>query len=238
VFVEEFILDLTLTPALEEFGLRGLRTIDPACGSGHFLLGIFRRLLAKWRDTEPSTDDWELIRRSLESVHGCDKNPFAASIARFRLLVAALEAAGVKRLDKAEIFPINVAVGDSLMHGEGVKNEQFDLLASPEIHTYRTEDVAEFIRSCHLLKAGSYHVVAGNPPYITVKDKQENENYRERYNACAGQYALSVPFAQRLFQLAIRRDGSDRDAGFVGQITSNSFMKREFGKKLIEQLFP
>ena len=42
-FVEEFILDLTLTPAIEEFGLAGLRTIDPACGSGHFLLGLFRR---------------------------------------------------------------------------------------------------------------------------------------------------------------------------------------------------
>jgi Eco57I restriction-modification methylase len=237
-FVEEFILDLTLKPALEEFGLAGLRTIDPACGSGHFLLGIFRRLLARWRGIEPGTDDWDLIRRSLESVHGCDKNPFAASIARFRLLVAALDAAGEKRLDKAPSFPINVAVGDSLMHGEGVKNEQYDLLASPEVHTYRTEDVTEFIRSCDLLKTGSYHVVVGNPPYITVKDKQENESYRERYSACAGTYALSVPFAQRLFQLAIRRDGSDRDAGFVGQITANSFMKREFGKKLIEKFFP
>lgn len=239
VFVEEFILDLTLTPALEEFGLRGLRTIDPACGSGHFLLGIFRRLLAKWRDAEPGTDDWSLIRRSLDSVHGCDKNPFAASIARFRLLLAALDAAGVKRLDKAEVFPINVAVGDSLMHGEGVKNEQYDLLTPPEAHTYRTEDVAEFIHSCHLLKTGSYHVVVGNPPYITVKDKQENENYRERYKeVCAGKYALSAPFAMRMFQLAIRRDGSERDAGFAGQITANSFMKREFGKKLIEQFFP
>lgn len=39
-FVEEFILDLTLEPAVEEFGLADLRTIDPACGSGHFLLGL------------------------------------------------------------------------------------------------------------------------------------------------------------------------------------------------------
>lgn len=50
--------------------------------------------------------------------------------------------------------------------------------------------------------------------------------------------ALSVPFAQCLFELAIRTSGSERDAGFVGQITSNSFMKREFGKKLIENFFP
>jgi hypothetical protein len=239
-FVEEFILDLTLEPAVEEFGLRGLRTIDPACGSGHFLLGIFHRLLAKWRAAEPGTDLWDLIRRSLESVHGCDKNPFAASIARFRLLVAVLRSAGVSRLDKAQVFPINIAVGDSLMHGRGVNWEQLELDLSDgrKVHSYRTEDVAEFA-SRDLLGLHSYHVVVGNPPYITVKDKQENDNYRQVYKkVCSGKYALSVPFAQRLFDLAIRTSGGDRDAGFVGQITANSFMKREFGKKLIEDFFP
>ncbi|WP_211762972.1 BREX-2 system adenine-specific DNA-methyltransferase PglX [Kutzneria sp. CA-103260] len=235
-FVEEFILDLTLEPAVEEFGLKGLRTIDPACGSGHFLLGIFHRLLKKWRAAEPGTDDWTLIKRSMESVHGCDKNPFASSIARFRLLVAALKAADERRLSKASTFPINVAVGDSLLHGAGAPGVQGDLFESEETYKYRTEDVAEFA-SCDLLKRGSYHVVVGNPPYITPKDKQENENYRA-YSACSGKYALSVPFVQCLFQLAIRTAGSGRSAGYVGQITANSFMKREFGKKLIEQFFP
>jgi hypothetical protein len=250
-FVEEFILDLTLTPAIEEFGLEptvevhragggvertlhGLRTIDPACGSGHFLLGIFHRLLDKWRAEAPGVDDWELIRRSLESVHGCDKNPFAASIARFRLLIAVMRAGGATRLKGAQEFPINVAVGDSLLHGRDVKGEQEDLFASAEEFTYRSEDVNDFVKSCELLTPASYHVVVGNPPYITVKDKQENANYRERWKACAGKYALSVPFAERLFHLATRAD----NGGFVGQITANSFMKREFGKKLIEQFFP
>ena len=41
-FVEEFILDRTLDPAIDEFGLEGLRIIDPTCGSGHFLLGGIR----------------------------------------------------------------------------------------------------------------------------------------------------------------------------------------------------
>ncbi len=258
-FVEEFILGLTLEPAVEEFGLAplveirradgsaakvpGLRTIDPACGSGHFLLGIFHRLLEKWRAAEPGVDDWELIRRSLKSVHGCDKNPFAVSIARFRLLIAAMREAGEKRLDGVPSFPLNIAVGDSLLHGRGAPAVQIQAeirdgeLKEPEPHTYRTEDVKEFMDSCDLLGRSTYHVVVGNPPYITVKDKQENENYRA-YSACSGKYALSVPFAQRLFRLAIRTNGSDRDAGFVGQITANSFMKREFGKKLIESFFP
>ncbi|MGK4591687.1 BREX-2 system adenine-specific DNA-methyltransferase PglX [Amycolatopsis sp. w19] len=236
-FVEEFVLDLTFEPAVEEFGLDGLRTIDPACGSGHFLLGIFRRLLTKWRLAEPGTDDWELIRRSLDSVHGCDKNPFAVSIARFRMLVAATQAAGAARLDRTNDFPLNLAVGDSLMHGKGTAGKQIDLFAEQEAHAYRTEDVHNYISSCNLLGRSSYHVVVGNPPYITVKDKQENLNYKSRYDACSGQWALSVPFAQRLFDLAVRSSEGATSAGYVGQITANSFMKREFGKRLIENFF-
>ncbi|MDX9736245.1 MAG: hypothetical protein RBU36_19105, partial [Thermoanaerobaculia bacterium] len=45
VFLEEFLLDRTLTPALEEVGFEKVRLIDPACGSGHFLLGAFHRLV-------------------------------------------------------------------------------------------------------------------------------------------------------------------------------------------------
>ncbi|WP_260636291.1 BREX-2 system adenine-specific DNA-methyltransferase PglX [Streptomyces angustmyceticus] len=263
-FVEEFILDLTLEPAVADdgqgFGLnpawtgpdgkerRGLRTIDPACGSGHFLLGIFHRLLDKWRQAEPGTDDWTLVRRVLESVHGCDKNPFAASIARFRLLVAAMRAAGARRLADAPAFPINVAVGDSLLHGRDAMGIQTDLdtlfaesvvgREEGEAYAYATEDVWEYAKRVDLLGRGSYHVVVGNPPYITVKDKQENENYRRAYDTCAGTYALSVPFAQRMFELAVRGPGGRRGGGgFVGQITANSFMKREFGKKLIEVFF-
>nr|WP_020116003.1 BREX-2 system adenine-specific DNA-methyltransferase PglX [Streptomyces canus] len=260
-FVEEFILDLTLEPAIAEFGLdpmvegpggverRGLRTIDPACGSGHFLLGIFERLVEKWREAEPGADEWSVVRRALESVHGCDKNPFAVSIARFRLLVAAIRAAGAERLADAPVFPINVAVGDSLLHGRdaaGIQTDLGTLFAEVEgdgsegggAFVYSTEDVGEFARRVDLLGRGSYHVVVGNPPYITVKDKQENENYRAAYDACSGKYALSVPFAQRLFELAVKGMGGSRGGGgFVGQITSNSFMKREFGKKLIEVVF-
>ncbi|WP_417159426.1 BREX-2 system adenine-specific DNA-methyltransferase PglX [Streptomyces cyaneofuscatus] len=261
VFVEKFILDLTLEPAIEEFGLdpvwmhkpdgwrgeldeddqvRGLRCIDPACGSGHFLLGLFERILAKWRKLEPGTDRWLLIRRALESVHGADKNPYAASIARFRLLVAALKAGEVRELHRAPRLPIRIAVGDSLLHGRDAGQEDgqtFDDLVERKVFTYRTEDVQEYVKSADLLGRGSYHVVVANPPYITVKDKAENQSYRDVYWACSGKYALSVPFAQRIFELAIRSGGDQRNGGFTGQITSNSFMKREFGKLLIESFF-
>ncbi|SDT66952.1 BREX-2 system adenine-specific DNA-methyltransferase PglX [Actinoplanes derwentensis] len=232
-FVEEFILDLTLTPAIDEFGHDQVKMIDPTCGSGHFVLGAFDRLLKQWERHAPNRDAHERVRLALDAVHGVDINPFAVAIARFRLLVAALRASGITTLAEAAdyVFPMHLAVGDSL-----IKHRAGTLFGGDPMteFAYATEDVAEHPG---ILTAGSYHVVVGNPPYITVKDKGLNDAYREMYDACSGKYALSVPFAQRFFQLAKQGDGEGKNAGFVGQITANSFMKREFGKKMIEKLF-
>lgn len=228
VFVEEFILDRTLDPAITEFGLSTVRLIDPTCGSGHFLLGAFDRLLARWRVEAPGLDARELVQKALDAVHGVDINPFAVAIARFRLTVAALRASGVTRLRDAPAFALHVAVGDSLIKN-GVQQELF--ADEAPAFAYASEDLAEHPG---ILERGRYHVVVGNPPYITVKDKALNELYRRDYDTCHRQYALSVPFMELFFELAVRGDSGP--AGFVGQITSNSFMKREFGSKVIEQL--
>jgi len=232
-FVEEFILDLTLTPAIDEFGHDQVKMIDPTCGSGHFVLGAFHRLLKEWEQHAPNRDTHDRVRLALDAVHGVDINPFAVAIARFRLLVAALRACDVKTLSDSAgyLFPMNLAVGDSL-----IKRRQAMLFGDDSMtdFAYATEDVQQHPG---ILSPGRYHVVVGNPPYITVKDKGLNEAYREMYDACSGKYALSVPFAQRFFQLAKQGDGEGKDAGLVGQITANSFMKREFGKKMIEKLF-
>lgn len=228
VFVEEFILDRTLTPAVEEVGLDGLKLIDPTCGSGHFLLGAFDRLLAAWQAHAPAMDTRARVQKALDSIHGVDLNPFAVAIARFRLTVASLKASGLTRLKDAPAFDYHLAVGDSLIR-HGV---QGDLLATEDEFAYANEDVAEHPG---ILDRGRYHVVVGNPPYITVKDKVLNERYRQDYKTCKGKYALSVPFMELFFDLAVK-GVANTPAGFVGQITSNSFMKREFGAKLIEDL--
>ena len=101
-------------------------------------------------------------------------------------------------------------------------------------HVYHAEDFAELVR---ILKPGHYHAVVANPPYITPKDKALNEAYRERYSTCHMQYSLSRTVHAAALPTC-RSDFYDgNDAGFVGQITANSFMKREFGKKLIEEFF-
>ncbi len=234
VFVEEFILDQTLEPALAERPLEGFRLIDPTCGSGHFLLGAFDRFVDKWREQDPGLSDADVVERSLDAVHGVDVNPFAVAIARFRLTVAATKHSGLTSLEDAPSFPLHLAVGDSLLHGRSeseLNYGPFDADAEISGFTYTVEDL-ETLRS--LLRAGSYDVVVGNPPYITVKDKTLNQRYREIYDTCKGKYALTVPFMERFFELAKNpRDG--QPAGWTGQITSNSFMKREFGSRIIEE---
>jgi hypothetical protein len=182
-FVESFILDRTLTPAIDEFGLDGLRLIDPACGSGHFLLGAFSRLIEAWQEKAPTLDDYEVARRALDSVHGVDMNPFAVAIARFRLLVAALKAAGVTTLAQTARQRWRPIIGctDSLRTSE----RQQSIAAVDEAIGYRArwEDIDSF-RPERLLASGSYHVVVANPPYITVKDPEQNEYYRKRWSAC------------------------------------------------------
>ncbi|GAA3636539.1 BREX-2 system adenine-specific DNA-methyltransferase PglX [Streptomyces chitinivorans] len=239
-FVEEFILDRTMNPAVREFGYEGLKMIDPTCGSGHFVLGAFRRLVRLWAEGQPGRDVHEQVRAALDSVHGVDINPFAVAIARFRLLVAAMAAAGMRTLEEAAKYdwPIHLAVGDSLIKARqleltlgGDEDGTDDPLAS---FAYATEDIHDHPG---ILEPGRYHVVVGNPPYITVKDKKLNALYRELYASCAGKYALSVPFAERFFQLAKTGEPDGSGYGMVGQITANSFMKREFGTKLIEEYF-
>ncbi len=260
-FVEEFILQRTLEPALDEFFVVGssflandkpgnnqeqttknqepFRMIDPACGSGHFLLGSFRRILDRWQKQDPGAGTRELVRRTLASIHGVDVNPYAVAIARFRLLLVAMRAEGVTRLAHAPGYQFNLACGDSLWHSPlrgtakvGRGQREFDALA-PEAddsqgHTYFAEDPRQLTR---LLEEGRYHAVVANPPYITPKDSALSREYRNRYESCHRQYSLAVPFMERIFRLAVR-------GGYTGQITANSFMKREFGKKLIEKFLP
>lgn len=253
-FVEEFILDRTLNPALDEFRLdaaavldqdgkplteAGFRMIDPACGSGHFLLGAFPRILDRWQRKEPGTNVRELVQRTLNCIHGVDVNPYAVAIARFRLLLAAMRACSITRLSDAPGFRLNLACGDSLLQSPlktGHRVFDFELTngdAECE-HAYQAEDLPVLKK---MLRGGQYHAVVANPPYITPKDRQLSERYRKRFKSCHMKYSLAVPFLERIFRLAVG-PSENVSGGYTGQITANSFMKREFGKKLIEAFLP
>jgi SAM-dependent methyltransferase len=231
-FVEEFILDQTLDPAIAEFGLKDVSLIDPTCGSGHFLLGAFRRVLGRWQKEAPGENIAELARRALDQVYGVDINPYAVAIARFRLVLAVLDAVGIKRLERAPDIKPNVVVADSLLHrfdqradSRGQTSLGDDLQWGERI--FRLEDRAEVER----VLTKRFHAVVGNPPYISEKDGSKRKKYRELYKSAAGKYALAAPFTERFFDLGVA-------GGLVGLINSNAWAKRDYGKTLIEKILP
>ena len=232
-FVEEFILDQTLDPAVAEFGLNEVTLIDPTCGSGHFLLGAFRRLLGRWQKEAPTENTADLARKALDQVYGVDINPYAVAIARFRLVLALLDAVGIKRLERAPDIKPNLAVADSLLHRFDQRrlglDQQLDFDADVQWgdRLFRLENRREVER----VLTKRFHAVVGNPPYITEKDASKRKKYRDMYDSAAGKYSLSAPFTERFFDLCI-------DGGFVGLINSNAWTKRDFGKTLIAQVLP
>lgn len=85
------IVDFVLDPVLE--GLpASASVIDPACGSGAFLVEAFRRLV--WREAHDQPPSRALVRRVLyEQLFGIDRNPAALRITAFSLYLAAMELA-------------------------------------------------------------------------------------------------------------------------------------------------
>lgn len=162
-FVEEWILSRTLDPAMQEFGATQVRMIDPTCGSGHFLLGGFARRLAAWQAEAPDMPPAAQAQLALNAVAGVDVNPFAVEIARFRLLLAALQVGSERRLAAAPDFKFSLAIGDSLFHGThffraelGGAREGFHRHLR---YHYKTEDTT----ALDAILGRQYHAVVGNP---------------------------------------------------------------------------
>jgi hypothetical protein len=237
-FVRGFILDRTLTPAIETFGADAVRLLDPACGSGHFLIDGLKRLVAATGAQHPEWPRGQVTLHVLERVVGVDLNDYACGLARARLVMTAAELAGVSTLADAAQFHPHVYWADGL---EQVEREE----AKPSLQFGLFEEVQERPRATltrsdvrGALKRvfeSKFHAVVANPPYIVEADEARRAYHREklgnhhRYISASRQYSLASPFTERCFQLA-------KPEGYVGIITSNNFMKREFGKPLVEKV--
>jgi hypothetical protein len=102
----EALLDSTLDPILDRIeaesndpakALLELRIIDPACGSGHFLLAAARRIatrLARIRaEGTPSTEDFRHALRDVARccIHGVDRNPMAVELTKVALWIETVD---------------------------------------------------------------------------------------------------------------------------------------------------
>jgi SAM-dependent methyltransferase len=238
-FVREFILARTLTPAIETFGAEEVRLLDPACGSGHFLIDGLKRLVAATGEEHPEWDKKELVSHCLERVVGIDLNDYACALARARLVMTAAELAGIGTLAEASEFHPHVYWADGLEQvdkGKDTRGQQLDLLDPTKNEAPRASLTRPEVRSAlrDVLQVGFSAVVA-NPPYITETDERRKAYHKEalglrpRYQTAYKEYHLSGPFIERCLQLS-------RKQAFFGVIVDNQFMRRDYGKPLVERV--
>ncbi|MBI2570962.1 MAG: BREX-2 system adenine-specific DNA-methyltransferase PglX [Candidatus Schekmanbacteria bacterium] len=237
-FVRAFILDRTLTPAIETFGADKVRLLDPACGSGHFLIDGLKRLVAATAELHQDWSQRQVVLHTIDRVVGIDLNDYACALARTRLVMTAAELAGVSTLAGAAQFHPQVYWADGLEQverDEAKRPVQGDLFMKVEEKLRAVLTRSDVRAALKKVFATKFHAVVANPPYITEKDSARKDYHREklgkgpRYVSAYREYSLASPFTERCFQLAEK-------SGYVGIITSNNFMKREFGKPLIEKV--
>jgi hypothetical protein len=133
----ETLLDSALDPVLEKaeakaetpedkaVAILDLRVIDPACGSGHFLLGAARRMadrVALWRNPDAGKEEKQAALRDVVSrcIHGTDRNPMAVELAKVALWIESVSPG-----QPLGFLDANIRCGDALL---GV----FDLAALEE----------------------------------------------------------------------------------------------------------
>lgn len=137
----ESLLDTALDPVLDdaeksddaEAALLSVTVCDPACGSGHFLVGAARRIakrVAALRsgDPEPTPDAVRSAMREVAGrcIYGVDVNPLAAELAKVSLWMEALEPGRPLTFLDAQIKVGNALVGVTpKLLAEGLPDDAF-----------------------------------------------------------------------------------------------------------------
>ena len=234
-FISQFILEHTLLKRFGEKDFRQVTLIDPTCGSGHFLVDAFWMFVDRYEEAagrsreQLSSEERAQIARTIIEQHlfGCDINPYATALARFRLALAACDYAQPTSLRDFRDLRFNLVTIDSLIPYEklmvgGVQagSTTAKVLGQPEA----------IQRALPVLRR-RYDAVVGNPPYIQASDPTKRDMYRTLYEAAYRSFNLSAPFTERFLQLS-------SDSGLVGIIESNAFARAQFGKRLIEDVLP
>lgn len=90
VYTPPFLVDFLLAESMPLTGPTHFRVLDPSCGSGVFLVGAYRRLIARWRLANNwQRPDLETLQSLLrDNIHGIDLDPDAVSLTIFSLSIA------------------------------------------------------------------------------------------------------------------------------------------------------
>ncbi|NCA82324.1 MAG: hypothetical protein EOM72_06210 [Opitutae bacterium] len=248
-YIVDYIVEQTLGKLLEgkspQDSLK-LRVLDPACGSGSFLIRAYERLCEHWQIaltkdeklrrkadcwTDPDTGDVHLTsdlkRRILTAtIHGVDLDPGAVEVSQLSLYLKMLEGENRASLAKnRELFggdaPLLPPLQNNIKCGNSLIASDFSL--NPDdllrVHAF---DWDEGFRE--IMQAGGFDVVIGNPPYIRIQGfpKDQVAYFVRNYSAATGNYDLYAAFVERGLGLLDPK-------GRLGMILPNKFFRTDYG---------
>ncbi|MFH1161796.1 MAG: N-6 DNA methylase [Candidatus Jorgensenbacteria bacterium] len=222
-YIVGYIIQNTLGELLKNKPLHEALTIkvlDPACGSGSFLLSAFEKL-DEYITRKGSDSLDEHLRRFLvltSNIYGVDLDPEATEIAQLNLLLKVVD-----RKEKLPNLTNNIECGNSLIEGKDELKRYF----SADWRSKKPFNWRETFNK--VFEQGGFDVVIGNPPYIRNRelDPKEKEFFSKIYSTAKGQYDIYQLFFERSIELL-------KDGGYLGFITSNKYAIADYGKKLRE----
>lgn len=246
----------SLLDGMEPDGLDRLQIVDPACGSGMFLLSVYERLLRfclEWysaqggsgfpiyedRSGTPKLTLWERKRILTSCVFGVDIDPYAVEVAKFSLLLKVLEDLEPLAIDEELSFRrkalpninANVVCGNSLV-GPDFASYDPDSIKDGTLVAVNPLDWRTAFPQVFAL--GGFSAVIGNPPYIRIQNMVQYAPrevlFFQRKNS---EYKTATQKSFDKYYLFLEKSlGLLRPGGRVGMIVSQKFTTIKTGKPL------
>jgi type I restriction-modification system DNA methylase subunit len=262
--VVHYIVDNTLGNLLEElekeYGIHSinkvkeLKIVDPACGSGSFLIFAYQKLAEYYRMINSKiADEKARLLATLEKadmfqnievfknlpeplydyphhilekqIFGVEIDPEAAEIASVNLTMQAIGDSKKKKLPK--ILNENIKIGNSILDGSA------DELHKSFGDNWRDRKPFSWTREfMNIVPDGKFDMVIGNPPY--VGERGHKDLFREIRAGTFEKYYLRK-MDEFYFFIHLALDLC-KDNGYIGMITTNYFLTDNGAKKLREDL--
>jgi hypothetical protein len=248
-YIVEYIVEQTVGKMLDgkkpEETLK-LRFLDPACGSGSFLLRVFERVCEHWQQwltdnpgkrkkdwcwLDAKTNTLHLTVRSKrrilrETVYGVDLDPQAVEVTQLSLYLKMLEGETAETLQREQdLFGGDEAIlpplQDNIKCGNSLIASDFSMMPEDLVRVRAFDWPVQF---APILKAGGFDAVIGNPPYIRIQGFPEDQiaYFGNNYRAATGNYDIYVNFVERGLNLLSK-------TGRLGMILPNKFFRTDYG---------
>ncbi len=236
-----------------------LKILDPACGSGSFLLGAYQYLLdwhLRWYMENESSKHkkqiyqdqrgvWRLTiaqRKQilLNNIYGVDIDSQAVEVTKLSLLLKVLEGATrdvlerQKKLFHERALPDlgnNIKCGNSLIGSDFYRGQQLSLVDDEDRRRINAFDWDGKDGFRTIMKAGGFDAVIGNPPYIFVREQIRNEE--RAYFASVFKLGWEKQNTFMLFMEVLLKLLNKNALG--GFIVPNSWLTIESGKLLRQE---